>query len=600
MSRIPVSSARACSAVRLAFFICLFRPASAADEAVCLAGTSGASCRGQAAGTASRDAAELGSSNAFEVPVDTQVDLISQEVDQLKSIIEISEERIRLLGEFQDALASGHRPHGIPDSYVRAMHEKMPLLSAIPTDKLQAPVASADDYLISKASIPLSEEVNFIKFLPIRSSRSGSSSSSSSAVPMPTALLVAVGSIGTVRLFTAAGDMVLSFSAGHEHPVTHLAVSPSQDEYLVATSDASGTIRTHKISVRQRRLSRNEKQARRNSHDEKVSQHMGSLVNVTAQLYKQMKVPEDSDGQASRISVLALASQSGNKFVIAGDTQGKLSIFTRNGTLRSQINATISPGTPVEGLCSSPGSLLFRAGAEWGYVDLEKMEVKFLDCPKFHGRVTSAVLDVQQPARILAADENGTVWVFSTKSKRDCRVELRYTKSSTRGPIDLASVPGFAVGLERFGIPGQAVSLVALNMSHVKLKSNKAPDTIPPPPEAAVVWRRNRAPVQAWTVHRRTKEGDLLAFLSADGHEIEIVELLMQVYSAPPQDAFANFKMPVIAIAIVLVLGYQYMKQKGRGGGGGGTPGKGSLGSSDFASALRNKRKFSGLKGKRF
>jgi len=76
----------------------------------------------------------------------------------------------------------------------------------------------------------------------------------------------------------------------------------------------------------------------------------------------------------------------------------------------------------------------------------------------------------------------------------------------------------------------------------------------------------------------------LLAFLSEDGKEIEIAELLMTVYQAPAQDNFSNFKLPVIAVAVVLVLGYQYMKNKG---GGGGREGGGGNGRTAFASLCR-------------
>merc|ERR1712086_395009 len=63
-----------------------------------------------------------------------------------------------------------------------------------------------------------------------------------------------------------------------------------------------------------------------------------------------------------------------------------------------------------------------------------------------------------------------------------------------------------------------------------------------------------------------------MALLSGDGLEIEILEVLMQVYqtSSSSADAFGNMKLPMIAVAILLVLGYQYMKQKGKMGGGGG------------------------------
>merc|ERR1712061_837151 len=115
-----------------------------------------------------------------------------------------------------------------------------------------------------------------------------------------------------------------------------------------------------------------------------------------------------------------------------------------------------------------------------------------------------------------------------------------------------------------------------------------------------VVWRKWTAPARAWSVHKRYQQGDLLALLSEDGTEIEVFEMLMQVYQAPVGDTLGNFKLPVFAVAIVLVLGYQYVKQQGKfgGGGGGGLGGKKmDWNSDDFASALKSKRKLGGLGG---
>lgn len=86
---------------------------------------------------------------------------------------------------------------------------------------------------------------------------------------------------------------------------------------------------------------------------------------------------------------------------------------------------------------------------------------------------------------------------------------------------------------------------------------------------SAMVWRIERPGVRDWTVHKRSQQGDLLALLSEDGREIEVFELLMQVYQPPvPVDTFANLKMPIIIVGIVLVLAYQYIKQKRKFGGG--------------------------------
>merc|ERR1712232_720014 len=216
-----------------------------------------------------------------------------------------------------------------------------------------------------------------------------------------------------------------------------------------------------------------------------------------------------------------------------------------------------------------------------------------IDCAKFDGTITTAIIDSQQSARVLVADEDGTVWVFNVKEKKHCKVEHRFPIGATNKPIELASIRGFVLGLERAPHGRYPVSVVALNMSMVgkKRPGHMDPSSLPSP----VVWRAGRAPVRDWSVYKRYQQGDLLAFLSEDGHEIEIMELLMQVYTAPISDSFGNFKLPVIAVAVVLVLGYQYMKQKGGGGGA-------AFKDHDF-SALRNKRKgargLAGLKGLR-
>jgi WD40 repeat protein len=553
------------------------------SEDSCPAGGSSPRCK--AAGSASTPR----QNRTAKVPVQATADLLTQEVDELKAFIGLCQERITLLEELKSTVNSGVNL-SLPESHMRILKEQLPLISEVTADEDKAPTSSADDYLISKAAIPQEDPVSFIRFLPLRNTRT-SSPSSTAQTAMPSTLLVAVQADGGVRLFTPSGELVLSFSAGHEQPVVNLAVSPSHDEYFLTTADAGGVIRVHKVNVRQRRLTKEQKQSRRNSTDEKVSQYLGSQVNVTAQFTKQMQVPAASDGEPAKLTSLAVASQQGTKYFAAGDEEGKISIFTRNGTFRAKITASMSAGEKIESLHSHLSNLIFIAGQDWGFVNMEKLEVQRMDCPKFEGRVTSVVVDSQQSSRILVADEDGTVWVFNHRDKKNCKVEHRFPKGATVAPIDLASVRGFTIALEHASQGKDVASVLAINMSHVGKRQESLMGV-----SSAVVWRREREAVRDWAVHKRYQQGDLLAFLSKDGQEIEVFELLMQVYQAPSTDSFGNFKLPVIAVAIVLVLGYQYVKQKGKFGGGGGSSKKYDWDSSDFA-ALRNKKKLGGLGG---
>merc|ERR1719174_718611 len=127
-----------------------------------------------------------------------------------------------------------------------------------------------------------------------------------------------------------------------------------------------------------------------------------------------------------------MASQQGNKYYIAGDADGKISVFTKNGTFRTKIDATNEPGVPVDSIDSYMSSLLFRAGGDWGFVELERMQVRHVDCPRFEGKVAAAVIDSQQSSRVLVADEEGAISVLNVKNKKECKLEMKFNKGATR------------------------------------------------------------------------------------------------------------------------------------------------------------------------
>jgi len=384
-------------------------------------------------------------------------------------------------------------------------------------------------------------------------------------------------------LYTPKGEQVLAFSAGHNQPVTNLAVSPTQDDYFVATADAGGAIRVHKVNVRQRRPAKEQKKG---STDEKVSQFLDSQLNVTAQFTTQMQVPAGSNGEPAQLTALAMASQQGAKYLVAGDDEGKVSIFKHNGTFVGKVDASVTPGARVEALTAHMSNLMFHVGYEWGFINLERLSVHHMDCPEFEGRVTSAVSDSQQASRVVVADEEGTIWVLNVKDKKKCRVEHTFPKGVTIAPIDLASIRGFSIALKRGAQDSNAATVLAINMSHV----GRRRDSLTAAP-SAVVWRSERQGVRDWTVNKRYQQGDLMAFLSEDGKEIEVFELLMQVYQPPAEtDSFSKYKPYIIGIGILVVFGFQYMKLKGKAGD------SGSAGLSDSAfggadAALRNKQR---------
>jgi len=479
--------------------------------------------------------------------------LVDQEISHLRDLVRLCRERVQVLRELQTALAEGRGPPGLPEVHSRALLDGLPPVWEVAGDAETSEAAAAGDFVVSKATISQEEPVAMIRWLPLRSMR-GSGNPSASQASMPSTLLVAAKADGTVRLFAPQGELALSFSAEHEAPVVQLTVSPLHDEYVVATGDAGGLVRVYRINVRHRRASR-EGRSRMGPGGEKLSQHLGVQANVTAQLSGELRVPGPRAGAG--FTALVMVSQQGTKYFVAGDSEGGIAIFTRSGALHSELK---TPGAaPVRSLGAHGGSLVFVAGGEWGFVDLERFEVRRMRCSKFEGRISAAIVDSQQSSRVLAADDRGAVWVFTVRDGRTCKIEHRFSTEVTRPPLELASIRGFTLVLDASTARRGRASTVALNMTHA---GKKRAD--PERASSAVVWRRWGPPVRSWAVYKRYQQGDLVAYLSADGLEIEVVEILMHVDTQSGSgENFANFKLPAFAVAIVLVVGYQYIQQQG-------------------------------------
>lgn len=510
----------------------------------------GAPATAPADGASADEASTDGLGEGQEEP-QAMADLITQEVEELERYIQLCEERIAMLKDVQDVIDSGHNI-SLPEAHIRALKEKFPLLAEVVLDVATAPAGSSDDYLIAKSVIHAEEAVSFMKFMPLRAQSSTSSKTTSAA--LPPALLVTATAGGLVRLHTPIGELLLSFDAGHEQPVAHLAVSPEKDEHTIATGDSAGVVRVFKVSVKPKKPPQNVKpQGRVNLSQERISQFLGVQLNATVQFQGQLAAPKGADGAVARITTMALASFHGTKYFVMGDAEGALSIFTKNGTLQAKLETATAPGASVEAIYSHPNVVIFTAGHDWGFVDFDLLKVRRSECYGFDGRLAAAAMDSQQSSRIVAADEAGNVWVFNTKGRTECRVEHRFRHGATRGVVELASVRGYALGLERSGTDTEPLwSVVALNMSHVGKTPQELSQTSP------VSWRLARNPVRSWAVHKRSQHGDLLAFLSEDGRSIEVMELFMTVFAPPASSSFWKFKGPILAGLGFAMFGWRY------------------------------------------
>eukprot|EP00927_Polykrikos_kofoidii_P013445 TRINITY_DN15861_c0_g1_i1.p1 TRINITY_DN15861_c0_g1~~TRINITY_DN15861_c0_g1_i1.p1 ORF type:complete len:580 (-),score=122.63 TRINITY_DN15861_c0_g1_i1:212-1951(-) len=481
-------------------------------------------------------------------------DLVTQEIEELENYIKLCEDRIVMLNDIQGVVDSGFNITAagvgggiLPEAHLRALTDKFPLLSEAAVDSQTSPVGSPDDYLVSKSVITPEEAVSFVKFLPLKSK------SKAVDAGFPAALLVSATVSGVVRLYTPAGESLTSFNAGHADPVAHLTVSPAKDEHSIATADSSGNVRVFKVSIKPVNPPTDAPKGRVNLSHVKMSKFLGTQLDVKVQFQGELSA---KDG--TRITTIALTSVQGFKYFVMGDEQGKISIFTKNGTLQAALAAADS-NTRVDAIYSERGTVIFRAGLDWGFVDFDRLQLKRAECYGFAGRMVAAAVDSQHNWRVVIADEVGQVWSLNTK-RDDCRVEHRFREGTTKGVVELATIRGFVLGLERVDSDSNKKqaqwSIVALNMSSVGKSSHELSKAHSP-----VAWRLPRDPVRSWAVHQRSQTGDLLAFLSADGRSIEVMELFMVVFTPPEPSNFWTVKFPIFVSVVVFFIGWFWWKR---------------------------------------
>lgn len=490
--------------------------------------------------------------------------LIEQELEELSGLAVLYQKRIAFLEELRAALSqgleTGSLPQWISSSHAQALNEPLPRLSQFNVGgqgfQRNVEATGTGDYVITKAILPQGQEVSFLKFLPLRNPRSAGPTPSG-MVKVPSTLLL-VGQVdGTIRLFTPSGELTRTFSAGHDAPITRITTSPLHDEYLIVTCDALSIARVHRVSVRQRFVTKEERQARKATMTDKVSEHLGLQANVTVQYTKRFRLPNGTRGESSNLTDFVLCSQQGTKYFIAADDTGNFTVFTRNGTRHARFSTGMN--FPIESVQAQMGTVVFVSAGRWGLVDLENLEARFVHCPGFTGRVSSATVDSHYQTRVLVSDEFSDVWVFSLPNKKACEIEHRFPSIPTDNPpVSLGSIRGFALALNGIGVPGVGTVLTAFNTSHSGKKRND-----PARVHSPIVWRKHSKPIRSWALYKRYQQGDLAAFLYEDGLEVEVIEILMQAYVQPPTENFGNFKLPVFAIAIVMVLAYQYVKGQG-------------------------------------
>jgi len=467
--------------------------------------------------------------------------VIHQEISLLQDAVRLTEQKLTMLRDLQSDV-TGMAGVSVPNA-------SQTLLGLLPGS------ASPKDFITTTGVVQLDRPASFARFLPLKNNRGSASSgksSSSSLPPLPTGLFVSVDSSGQATLYTPTGVRVKEFHLGHE--TTQIATSVGQDEHLILGASQSGSISCHVVRVRQGRLSQSERQARRNSTDERISQFLGVIPNVTVTADKSLELPSGTP----EVTDMAVTTQRGSKHFVVADSDGGIAVFARNGTLRGRFFPE-TPSAPggVRGLYATFGALLFWSKSAVGFVSAPGLAAPPLRCAEFAagGGVASAAIDATSSNRLYVALNDGSVASYNAKDRDACSFEVFLPQVAQR-PLRLEPFRGYMLAIAE----GAPAELHAYNLS----ARGRGADAPPPTVNAAFHW--DLARVGQVAVLRKTSGCDHAAFVRED-NVLVLSEMLFKPVAAPVADEFSDMRTPVILLAVVLVVGYQYMKNKKGGSG---------------------------------
>merc|ERR1712076_148476 len=136
-------------------------------------------------------------------------------------------------------------------------------------------------------------------------------------------------------------------------------------------------------------------------------------------------------------------------YFVTGDSQGGISVFFRNGTLKGRVKVTDDPGG-VRGLLRSQGQMiLFWSSHSFGYFSVTQIDVQYPPCTGWNSPLFDVALDPSySSSRVVLALEDGDVIIFSTthgKSK-SCDLTMKFPKVSVL-PLKLHGFRGHVMAL---------------------------------------------------------------------------------------------------------------------------------------------------------
>jgi len=435
-------------------------------------------------------------------------DMCRARFEELSKTLDEGHADMRARGQRLDALAklrvgifTGKR-FDLPSAQREHLERGSTLINEVSFHERHRPWSTnVSHFVLSRTLVP-GLRIRFSSFMPLkRSTKSG-------ALAGPSALFVAVDDEGRLSICNLEGVGLLQrFDLGHGpgRVVTHLELSPSQENHFVVTGDDAGIVRVHNLKVIFKRekkpadgghsinmtnapnVTNARKEIAKGSSGEVLQDNVGARSGagseervgrrepdssgragwkasskhaspkkfpqhliVTANFSSGFRLPRGRSGERRILNALLPMDRGTQAFFLTGDSLGAISIFHRNGTVKARARVTDDPGG-VKGLLRSQGqNVMYYSSHEFGFFSVPQVKVQHMPCVGWNSPLVDIVTDpVGQHGRVVLALADGDVLVFSTTfgKAKVCDLIFKFPRVSML-PLNLHLLKGHVFALQ--------------------------------------------------------------------------------------------------------------------------------------------------------
>lgn len=444
---------------------------------------------------------------AVVVAGDPSIEETQAKLTALQAQITATDTLASTLTDLRRAAVSGEYI-GMPSARWALLEQSIPQLAELVYDEKHAPLVqpTPKHFNVTKFASSL-ENLLFAEIMPLKGPPKGSEKGAPK-------FAIVIASSTHVGVLTSQGQQVHSFEAGHAKPIKTMTLSTSLDEHLLLTADTDDQIRVHEIKL----------------HASKTEDEI--KVDAKSTFIGEFEIPPASGEQPPRklTSMLVVAQKAGESRFMVGDSDGGVSMFYSNGTLRGRV--VVADEGPIVKLAPSSGmQAIFLAERSFGFVSFSTVDVMRQPCVGWGAAAVDITPDVAYPSRMYISLSDGSVIAMDTMQGQQKICDLKFKLPHvSRVPLHLKVIKGYALGLQRHSdLPKGPLRLWVFNLIAIETGYGSQHS------RAVVLTKAMEQRPRSLSLfrHESSKSRGSFCAVNEDGSNVELWDLQFKAASAP-------------------------------------------------------------------